>query len=152
MEAGKGINNIVQEKIHKYATMHLNARREFRKPSGYEDDSVIMSMYNQLEEGQKKQLESRKDMSVMYMKILWMTGANMKNLYQQKEKDLVDVGLKDDEGNPVKVTKAMRLSIIMHSYNKSNMYHILNDGFTVPDLKLYEKGKRKRSMEECKDI
>ena len=54
--------------------------------------------------------------------------ANMKKLVSTKEKDLVDVGLKDDEGNPVKVTKAMRLSIIMHSYNKSNMCQTSDDG------------------------
>lgn len=149
LEAGKGINNIVQEKIHKYATMHLNARREFRKLSGYEDDSVIMSMYNQLEEGQKKQLEVERHVCDVYEDLM-DDRANMKKLVSTKEKDLVDVGLKDDEGNPVKVTKAMRLSIIMHSYNKSNMYHILNDGFTVPDLKLYEKGKTKEAWKNAK--
>lgn len=149
LEAGKGINNIVQEKIHKYATVHLNARREFRKLSGYEDDSVIMSMYNQLEEGQKKQLEVERHVCDVYEDLM-DDRANMKKLVSTKEKDLVDVGLKDDEGNPVKVTKAMRLSIIMHSYNKSNMYHILNDGFTVPDLKLYEKGKTKEAWKNAK--
>lgn len=149
LEAGKGINNKIQEISHKYATMHLNARREFRKLSGYEDDSVIMSMYNQLEEGQKKQLEVERHVCDVYEDLM-DDRANMKKLVSTKEKDLVDVGLKDDEGNPVKVTKAMRLSIIMHSYNKSNMYHILNDGFTVPDLKLYEKGKTKEAWKNAK--
>ena len=149
LEAGKGINNMIQEISHKYATLHLNARREFRKLSGYEDDSVMMSMYNQLEDGQKKQLEVERHVCEVYEDLM-DDRKNMKKLVSTKDSELVDVGLKDEEGNPVKVTKAMRLSIIMHSYNKSNMYHILNDGFTVPDLKLYEAGKIEEAWKKAK--
>lgn len=149
LEAGKGINNKIQEISHKYATLHLNARREFRKLSGYEDDSVMMSMYNQLEDGQKKQLEVERHVCEVYEDLM-DDRKNMKKLVSTKDSELVDVGLKDEEGNPVKVTKAMRLSIIMHSYNKSNMYHILNDGFTVPDLKLYEAGKIEEAWKKAK--
>lgn len=149
LEAGKGINNKIQEISHKYATLHLNARREFRKLSGYEDDSVMMSMYNQLEDGQKKQLEVERHVCEVYEDLM-DDRKNMKKLVSTKDSELVDVGLKDEEGDPVKVTKAMRLSIIMHSYNKSNMYHILNDGFTVPDLKLYEAGKIEEAWKKAK--
>lgn len=149
LEAGKGINNKMQEMSHKYATLHLNARREFRKLSGYEDDSVMMSMYNQLEDGQKKQLEVERHVCEVYEDLM-DDRKNMKKLVSTKDSELVDVGLKDEEGNTVKVTKAMRLSIIMHSYNKSNMYHILNDGFTVPDLKLYEAGKIEEAWKKAK--
>jgi hypothetical protein len=39
------------------------------------------------------------------------------------------------------VTRAMRLALIMHSYNDDNLRHVLGDGLTIPDMELYEKGK-----------
>lgn len=51
---------------------------------------------------------------------------------------MVEIGF----GSDVKVTRAMRMSLIMHSYNQGNFNHVFYGGVTVPDWDLYRRGKK----------
>ncbi len=115
-----------------YMTQHLNAYREFRKLSGYEDGK-LMDLYYDLDKGQQKQLQVMKDINAIFDDVL-KDRKEVKRLTSTDKKDLVDSGLKDENGKPVMITRAERLSLIMHSYNKSNMQHLLYGGISVPDL------------------
>lgn len=115
-----------------YMTQHLNAYREFRKLSGY-TDGKLMDLYYDLDKGQQKQLQVMKDINAIFDDVL-KDRKEVKRLTSTDKKDLVDSGLKDENGNPVMITRAERLSLIMHSYNKSNMQHMLYGGISVPDL------------------
>lgn len=149
-KAKRHSNSMITAKLDKFASYHLNAYREFRKLSGYKDDSVLMSIYDELERGQQKELEIQRHVNDAFLGLLQSNRKEAMKLESYKPEDLVDIGLKDENGEPVMVTRAMRLSVIMHSYNKGNMNHVLNEGFTIPDIKLYEKGKVKEAWEKAK--
>ena len=125
-----------------YMTQHLNAYREFRKLSGYEDGK-LMDLYYDLDKGQQKQLQVMKDINAIFDDVL-KDSKEVKRLTSTDKKDLVDSGLKDENGKPVMITRAERLSLIMHSYNKSNMQHLLYGGISVPDLS-YKDPKQQRA-------
>ena len=125
-----------------YMTQHLNAYREFRKLSGYEDGK-LMDLYYDLDKGQQKQLQVMKDINAIFDDVL-KDQKEVKRLTSTDKKDLVDSGLKDENGNPVMITRAQRLSLVMHSYNKSNMQHLLYGGISVPDLS-YKDPKQQRA-------
>lgn len=148
--AKRHANNVVTYNLDKFASYHLNAYREFRKLSGYKDNSVLMSIYDELERGQQKELEIQRHVNDAFLGLLQSNRKEAMRLESYKPDDLVDIGLKDENGKPVMVTRAMRLSVIMHSYNKGNMNHVLNEGLTIPDIKLYEKGKIKEAWEKAK--
>lgn len=149
-KAKRHANNMVTAQLDKFASYHLNAYREFRKLSGYKDNSVLMSIYDELERGQQKELEIQRHVNDAFLGLLQSNRKEAMRLESYKPDDLVDIGLKDENGKPVMVTRAMRLSVIMHSYNKGNMNHVLNEGLTIPDIKLYEKGKIKEAWEKAK--
>ena len=148
--AKRHANNVVTYNLDKFASYHLNAYREFRKLSGYKENSVLMSIYDELERGQQKELEIQRHVNDAFLGLLQSNRKEAMRLESYKPDDLVDIGLKDENGKPVMVTRAMRLSVIMHSYNKGNMNHVLNEGLTIPDIKLYEKGNIKEAWEKAK--
>jgi len=141
-DSRKYINGFT-DKIDSYFTLHLNPMREAKKLSGYKYDGAFMSLFNQLNEGEVKSIQIQKEANNLFASVTEgkENQKEAKRLTSTKPADLVDIGLIDDKGNPVMVTRAMRLSLIMDSYNSSNMNHVLYGGFTVPNLKLYEKGK-----------
>lgn len=138
----KAIDNRFMTSLDHYFTEHLNAYREFRKLSGYEDGK-LMELYYDLDKGQQKQLQVMKDINAIFDDVL-SNQKEVKRLTSTKKEDLVDSGLKDEKGNPVMITRAERLSLIMHSYNKSNMQHLLYGGISVPDLS-YKDPKQQRA-------
>lgn len=142
VRAAKAIDNKLMTNLDHYFTNHLNAYREFRKLSGYEDGK-LMQLYYDLDKGQQKQLQVMKDINAIFDDVL-SNRTEVKRLTSTDKKDLVDSGLKDENGNPVMITRAERLSLIMHSYNKSNMQHLLYGGISVPDLS-YKDPKQQRA-------
>lgn len=62
------------------------------------------------------------------------------NLMSTKEKDLVDVGFVDADGNTVKITRDMLLELYFHLQNRQNVMHMMY-GITVPGLSAYYGGK-----------
>lgn len=129
----KGKDNKFMTALDKYLTPHLNAYREFRKISGY-TDGAIMELYKDLDKGQLKQLQVMKDINALFDDVLKNT-KEVKAFTSTDEKDLVDSGLRDEKGNPVMITKAQRMALIMSSYNERNMEHITFGGVKVPDVK-----------------
>ena len=141
----KHIDNAFMNGLDHYLTPHLNAFREFRKLSGYKDGR-LMELYKDLDEGQLKQISVMRDINELFDDVLKNT-KEVKNFTSTDKKDLVDSGLKDEKGNPVMITKAQRMSIIMHSYNDRNMEHIIYGGIRVPDL---TKKDRKEALARAK--
>lgn len=133
----------VQDAANKYFTWHLNAERWFNKVSGYKKDGFWKSIYQSLDDGQLKMLAIERDINKIFESVLEgkENQKDVARLHSTKAEDMVDIGLKDDDGKPVMVTRAMRLALIMHSYNDDNLRHVLGDGLTIPDMELYEKGK-----------
>ncbi len=152
IEKSGGVSNAFEKTLDKYGNMHLNAYRFFRKISGYNDDGAIMSLYDELEKGQKQMLNIQRDIDDIFDDVLEgkENQKNVKKLTSYNAKDMVDIGLKDEQGKPVLVTRAMRLSLIMHNYNESNRRHFLGDGITIPDMKLAKAGKYEESYSEGK--
>ena len=129
-----------------YTGSHLNAYRFFRKTFGYADGAG-MAMYKQLDDGQMKMIGIQREINDLFNEVLdgKENQKEVQKLISTKEEDLVDVGFRDKEGNPVKVTRAMRLAMIMHSKSPSNMRHLLGGGVTVPDMELFRQGKIKEA-------
>lgn len=133
-------NNPITNALDAYGDVHLNSYRWFRKTFGYKDGAG-MAIWKGLDEGQLNMLQIQREINDIFRPVLEGKDnqKEVKKLISTKEEDLVDVGLTDENGLPVKVTKAMRLSILMHAMNGGNLRHMVSGGLTVPDLNMYEK-------------
>lgn len=135
-------DNAAMNALNKYANIHLNAYREFRKLSGY-DEGSLMEIYRDLDEGSKKEMQIQKDLGEIFQSVLEgkENQKEVKKFISTKKEDLVDIGMKDRNGKPLLITRAMRMSLIMHSMNAGNMRHVLGSGITIPNMYYFEKGK-----------
>ena len=143
------LDNAFTKKLDNYLSYQLNAYRWFRKTSGYKDDGALMNIYNQLDRGQLDMIRMQKEINDMFEPLLFgkENQENIKRLSSIEDKDMVDIGMKVD-GKPVKVTRGMLLSYLMHVQNEGNARHMVLGGFTVPDMKAYKDGKYSTAYEK----
>ena len=131
-----------------YQINTLNAERVARKASGYIKDSELVRLVKGLSDGELKakqaEIEAQK-----YFEELIGRKKEFADFKGKTKNSLVDVGLKDENGNPVLITKEMRTALYLHSLNAQNMKHITYGGLSVPDLELYKRGKKVQAFNHC---
>ena len=142
----------IGDKIDSYSLAHLNSKRAFRKMSGYNEKSGLMSLWNELNEGQHKEMDFRRRSEGMFEGFL--KDSKNKDFIKGMFTPSVEVtssymGIKDGSGRlvkivkpeTVKITPAMRISMYLHSLNQDNREHISRGGIRIPNMDLYAKGK-----------
>lgn len=132
----------VSRGLNKYNSMMLNPKRQFRRMSGYKDDSVLNQIYEDLNNGQQKQMQVLMETARIFDTV---TKGNhnqkcINALVGKEKKDWIDIGLNYKNMEPVVVPRAFRVSLAMHLQNKANLDHIIYGGLTIPEPKAYQRG------------
>lgn len=144
IKAAKSYNpdSRVSRGLNKYNSMMLNPKRQFRRMSGYKDDSVLNQIYEDLNNGQQKQMQVLMETARIFDPV---TKGNhnqkcISALVGKEKKDWIDIGLNYKNMDPVMVPRAFRVSLAMHLQNKANLDHIIYGGLTIPEPKAYQRG------------
>lgn len=126
----------------------LSPERMFNRLGGYSKDSYWGKVYGMLNEGQLKQTRLQMEGSLIFEDL--MEKENEKNFRKLLDpKNTVDIGLKDENGEPVLITHGMMISLYMHLQNDQNIRHIAYGGLTIPALQDYYNGKKVRGNERA---
>ena len=126
----------------------LSPERMFNRLGGYSKDSYWGKVYGMLNEGQLKQTRLQMEGSLIFEDL--MEKENEKNFQKLLDpKNTVDIGLKDENGEPVLITHGMMISLYMHLQNDQNIRHIAYGGLTIPALQDYYNGKKVRGNERA---
>ena len=139
-------NKKFQHWLNSYVNTQLNASRFFNRLVGYNEDSKMIKLFDELNEGQHKMMQIQMETSDIFKDIL-TDDDEARKITGENEKDWVETPFKDKNGNPIKISKGMRLSLAMHMENEDNLKHIIYGGLTVPDMKLYNQGRRAEAYE-----
>ena len=108
---------------------------------GWRKDSVGAKIAQDLIEAQQKQLEiSRAYNELLDPLVNGENAANYARLSSTKERDLVDLGLVDSRGKPMKMTRGVMMSLYESLCCKGNRQAMLDGGLILPELRLYYKG------------
>jgi len=145
LDAAKGVkNNFISKKLNSISTSFLNSFREFRRLGGYNDNSELMEMWNELNEGQRKMYDIQMEGEDLLGEVT--ARKDMEKLMNELDdkKGLVKVPLRFESGNaPVYVTKGMRLALILHGESYSNLRHMMKGGVMIPaEMEKYKKHKK----------
>ncbi len=125
---------------------HLRADVAFRRFAGHKKGSTWEKVARMLNDGQLKQTRVKMELSRPFEKIFSnqqaltdFTGVNWRGKIDQSK--LVDIGLKDADGNAILLTHDLMVSIYMDLLNEENRKHFIRTGKTVPNLQDYYDGK-----------
>lgn len=149
---GYNPNNPVSNFTNMYNTSILSAEREFRKIAGYAKNSQMEQQAKELNKGQLKKTKFQQDAAEYFRPFVEKEGKWIDTVTGEKAK-LVKIGEKN--GKDIMVTPAMRMSLYLHAKAEANLRHIIGGtnivkgqinqyqggGITVPDMKMYQKGK-----------
>lgn len=149
---GYNPNNPASNFTNMYNTSILSAEREFRKIAGYAKNSQMEQQAKELNKGQLKKTKFQQDAAEYFRPFVEKEGKWIDTVTGEKAK-LVKIGEKN--GKDIMVTPAMRMSLYLHAKAEANLRHIIGGtnivkgqinqyqggGITVPDMKLYQKGK-----------
>ncbi len=140
-------DNIAQS----FLNMQLSPTRMFKRIGGYAKNGVWEQLGEMLNDGQRDKLRYEQGAATIFDKVTSnrTDKNNQKNLARLK-KEKVDIGLVDENGKPVEITKGMMLSVYKHLLNEENLRHAMYGGFTIPEFKDYYKGERSKSYAQNK--
>ena len=128
--------------LRKWTLSMLRPQAAFERFGGYAKDNTWSRVFTLLNDGQLKQTRLTMEGQQIFAELL-QDQKSLDKLISTKKGDLVDIGLKDRNGETVEITRGMMLSIYMHLQNEDNMRHFARGGVTVPELKAYYGGKYK---------
>lgn len=130
----------------KYLPAHLRADVAFRRFAGFKKNSTWESMCRVLNDGQLRQTELQMRMSLPFADLVKdekavadFTAVN--SLGKIDKSKLVDIGLKDENGDAIPVSHDIMLGIYMDLLNEDNRRHFIRGGKTVPNLADFYSGK-----------
>lgn len=140
-------DNVVQSFINS----QLSPTRFFKRIGGYAKNGVWEQLGEMLNDGQRDKLRYEQGAATIFDKVTSnrTDKNNQKNLARLK-KEKVDIGLVDENGKPVEITKGMMLSVYKNLLNEENLRHAMYGGFTIPEFKDYYKGERSKSYAQNK--
>lgn len=154
VRSAKGVSSFMSthkviRKLPEYALKSLNSYRAFRRITGYADGE-FMQEWKELNEGQRKMLTIQQQGEAILADV--MQDENVVKLMKtfDKKQGMVDTGLVYEDGKKVKVTKGMRMALVMHGMNKDNLRHMVYGGVTMPNMDLYLKGDKKSAYDKTK--
>lgn len=149
VRANKEIGNgWLEDKVNRGVNTVLDPRRFLNRLVGYNEDSKMMQLFDELNEGQHKMMQIQMETSDIFKGIL-ENETEARKLTGENEEDWVETPFKDKKGNPLKIPAGMRLSLAMHMLNEDNLRHIIYGGLTVPDMKLYNQGRKAEAYKKA---
>ena len=136
-ETGKA-NPVASKLANKYINATLRPDVFFKRMGGYVKNSVWQFMGDMLNDAQRKQTQLQMEGAAIFEELMRDTDAFDK---MTDPKNLIDIGLEDERGNPVLVTMDIALKIYMDTMAEDNARHFMSGGYTIPNMREYYKGK-----------
>lgn len=131
--------------VDTWINAQLSPERMFHRLGNYQKNSLWTQVYQMLDAGQLRQTQLQMEGSMIFEDLL----ANRDYKTMIDPKKTVDIGLKDEDGNPVLLTHGMMTALYMHLMNEQNTRHVAYGGLTVPALQDYYNGRKTRGSERA---
>ncbi len=128
----------------------LSPERFFAMLGGWKKGSFCEQLGRAMTEAQTRVLEIKRDWGEHFREL-----ANHKDydrLGRHGKDDLVDIGLADSKGEPMRVTRGMMVSLYEMLCCEGNRTAIIDGGLRVPDVSLYYKGDYKNAFAQGQSL
>ena len=148
-EAGEQIIDDIRESPgHKYRkhdaidwliTNELSPVRFAKRIVGYKQDSPMITLFNELADGQRNMIDYQMRASRLFDK--WASDTKFTKKITGKSAERIKIaGARNGKKVTVEITPDMRMALYLHSLNDQNVEHIKEGGVRIPDLDILANG------------
>lgn len=135
-------NSALGEALNKGINTTLNATRFTDRVVDYNDDSTLVKLVDEINEGSHQEMQIMHDVANIFRNVTEGKENQKQRLKfnDRNPKNWLDTKWKGKDGNNIKVPASMRVSLAMHMMNEDNMKHIIYGGLRVPNAEFYKRG------------
>ena len=120
-----------------YRINATNIERNFERFGGYVHGGFMEQLGQMLNDGQARKSRITAEGEAIFADL---TGPNHEKELYHFTHDLVDIGLKTEDGRPWLVTHDVMAELWVQLQNRQGMHHLLHGGATIADMSLTTKG------------
>ena len=137
IESAKGIDkkegklHNLNRKFNNYRLNTMNIERMFERMGGYVHGGYMENIGKMLNDGQRKKTKILIEATRIFDDVAGP--GHEKELYHFTH-DLVDIGLRDDNGRVRKITHSQLAELAVQLQNKQGVHHIVNGGITLENM------------------
>lgn len=137
IESAKGIDkkegklHNLNRKFNNYRLNTMNIERMFERMGGYVHGGYMENIGKMLNDGQRKKTKILIEATRIFDDVAGP--GHEKELYHFTH-DLVDIGLRDDNGRVWKITHSQLAELAVQLQNKQGVHHIVNGGITLENM------------------
>lgn len=137
-EQKKGIaHTVLRELSSTYRLNTMNIERNFERLGGYNHGGAMEQLGRMLNDGQARKERITAEGEAIFADV---TGPKHEEELYHFTHDLVDIGLKTEDGKPWLVTHDVMTELWVQLQNPQGMHHLLYGGATIADMNFSTKG------------
>ena len=142
LDFGKGLKGTLSQLTADYRMNSLNIQRQFERFGGYVHGGYMEKMGQMLNEGQYKKTSLIVEGTAIFDDV---TGPGNLKKMDRFERELVDIGLRADDGRKWLVTRAQVTALYIQAQNQQGLHHMTHGGLKIPNMEYMVKGDKGRA-------
>ena len=145
----KGLLGNLSQKTAGYKLNTMGIQRQFERMGGYQHGGYMEKAGQMLNQGQYKRTQLLVEGTRFFDNV---TGEkNLKNM-DRFTHELVDIGLKTDDGRTWKITREQAVALYFQAQNMQGLHHMTHGGLKILNMEHAVKGDRERAMHDAQTI
>ena len=124
--------------LKKWVFASMRPETFFKRMAGYVKDSNWEMIADMLDQAQLKQTQLQMEGGMFFEELMRDSNAFDK---MTDTKSLIDIGLRDEDGKPVLITRGFAVKVYLDTLNEENSRHLMYGAYSMPDMKQYYKSK-----------
>ena len=155
LRSAKGLNfedgllGTISRKIAGYKLNTMGIQRQFERMGGYQHGGYMEKAGQMLNQGQYKRTRLLVEGTRFFDNV---TGEkNLKNM-DRFTHELVDIGLKADDGRTWKITREQAVALYFQAQNMQGLHHMTHGGLKILNMEYAVKGDRERALHDAQSI
>ena len=146
---GDGILGTMSQKIAGYKLNTMGIQRQFERMGGHQHGGYMEKAGQMLNQGQYKRTRLLVEGTRFFDNV---TGEkNLKNM-DRFTHELVDIGLKADDGRTWKITREQAVALYFQAQNMQGLHHMTHGGLKILNMEYAVKGDRERALHDAQRI
>lgn len=149
LDFGKGLKGTLSQLTADYRMNSLNIQRQFERFGGYVHGGYMEKMGQMLNEGQYKKTSLIVEGTAIFDDV---TGPGNLKKMDRFERELVDIGLRADDGRKWLVTRAQVTALYIQAQNQQGLHHMTHGGLKIPNMEYMVKGDKARAEHDTQTV